>query len=65
MMSNFEEGFDLYIKGIDLPEYLNGRRNGNKTKTVNKAIRLMASEDYKLMKQIVVNKWAIERALSK
>ncbi|OIJ11499.1 hypothetical protein BKP35_12205 [Anaerobacillus arseniciselenatis] len=61
-LSNFEKGFCLYIQAIKSP--MINRRYAPITRKLNEAICLMASEDVKLMKKIVVNQWVINRALS-
>jgi hypothetical protein len=61
-LSNFEEGFSLYIQAIKSP-FIN-RRHAPTTRKMNEAICLMASEDMELMKKIVVGQWVINRAFN-
>ena len=57
-LSNFEKGFADYIIAMEMTP------NRSRTRKINESICLMASEDYTLMKKIVVNTWMINRALS-
>lgn len=58
MLSNFEKGFEMFVRAMD-------EKDGKgKTRHINESICLMASEDSKFMKDIVVNEWMINRALS-
>ena len=58
MLSNFERGFEMFIKAMD------EKKGTGRTRHANESICLMASEDFALMKKVVVNEWMINRALS-
>lgn len=61
-LSKFEEGFNKYIETLEAHETQKANR-GTITKKMNKAIQLMASEDFLTMQGLVEADWLIYRAL--